>query len=277
MFIFSPLCFKTQGRGALFGISPSYAQDFVMPDMPDTSAMAMTGTGQIDIVIDPLRVRLVDGRVIQFSTLEIPDLSANDGGPLAENALEALRPLLEKKSVSIYQTKKKDKGRTNRMGHHMAHLIVRAPDKSETLWVQGYMIANGLARVLPSRDNTDLFEAMLKAETKARTDKTGLWSDEIYQVLSPQTAVAALYSWGIIEGKIHSSALVRNMLYLNFGDNWRDDFTIAVPSSVRRAMMKEGLNPQILANKTVRVRGWVQAYNGPYIELNHPAWLEILP
>ena len=68
----------------------------------------------------------------------------------------------------------------------------------------------------------------------------------------------------------------KNKIYLNFGDNWRTDFTIMITPAIRKKMIAQGHDPLSLQGVKVRVRGWLENYNGPNIELIHPAWLEVL-
>lgn len=254
----------------------AYAQEeekFLVPPAPDFSELVMTGEAQVDTVIDPLRVRLLDGRIVQLAGVGIPDLTPHDTGDIGMAALEALRETLDKKHVKIYQSKDVEKARLNRMGFHLAHLA----EKNSGMWVQGALVLNGLARVRPSELNPDMAEPMLTLEEQAREASRGLWADQKYAVLSPETASTGLHHWAIIEGTVHGSAMAGNTIYLNFGPDWRTDFTVGIKPEVRRELAKLGIDPLQFANKHVRVRGWLESYNGPYIELMHPVWIEALP
>ncbi len=239
----------------------------------DFSQLIMTGEAQVEQIIDPLRIRLQDQRIIQLTGIDIPDLTPYDTGDIGMTALDFLKESLLKKHIKIYQTKKKGKGRMNRMGYHLAHIA----EKNSTLWIQGALIENGLARVRPSALNTEMVPQMLALEHKARQEKRGLWADEQYAILTPETAAQSLYQWAIIEGTVRANAMSKNKVYLNFGNDWRKDFTIGIPSKIRRELSKNGIDPLGYAGKTVRVRGWLEKYNGIYIELMHPVWIEVLP
>ena len=83
-------------------------------------------------------------------------------------------------------------------------------------------------------------------------------------------------SYEIVEGRIETVAEVRGRTYLNFGKNWRRDFTITIASDA--AKLFEGQNEGLAAlrGRSVRVRGWIENVNGPSINLTHPEQLEIL-
>lgn len=254
----------------------AYAQEeekFLFPPAADFSALTMTGEAQVEAVIDPLRVRLLDGRIVQLTGIGVPDLTPYDTGDIGMAALAVMKDKLTRKHVKIYQSKDAQKARLNRMGYHLAHLV----EKNDGLWVQGALIANGLARVRPSELNPDMAEPMLTLEEQAREAKRGLWADEKYAILSPETAGKSLHHWAIIEGTVHGNAMAGNTVYLNFGPDWRTDFTVGIKPEVRRELVKLGIDPLQFANKHVRVRGWLESYNGPYIELMHPVWIETLP
>ncbi len=266
-----------------------------LPTNADYGDLRLIGTVKINQVIDALTLRLDDGRIIQLSAVDFPDLTPYEAGDIALAAHKALSELLTGKSVRLYQTKKADKGRTNRMSNELAHIDVNAPTPPETsdtsdtadkephtIWAQGYLILNGLARARPNERNPEMAVQMYALEQIAREKKVGMWNPEKYpamQVLTPDTADTAMNSFAVIEGTIKSVAMVKNVTYLNFGNNWRDDFTIAVESATRRQMLKEkpDMNLLSLGGSNVRVRGWVESYNGAFIKLEHPALIEFLP
>ena len=82
--------------------------------------------------------------------------------------------------------------------------------------------------------------------------------------------------FGVIEGKIKKVASVRNNVYLNFGDNWKTDFTVMITPALRKKLSRNGLDTLNLAGQTIRVRGWVREYNGPLIELDTPSHLQLI-
>ncbi len=259
-----------------FFTASAYAQEeekFLFPPVPDLSELVMTGEAQVEAVIDPLRVQLLDGRIVQLASIDIPDLTPYDTGDLGMAALEVMREQLVKKTVKIYQSKDTKNARANRMGYHLAHLV----EKNGGFWTQGALIANGLARVRPSKHNAEMTPAMLTLESEAREGKRGLWADAKYAILTSETAASGLYNWAIVEGTINASAVANNTVYLNFGPDWKTDFTIGIKPDVRRKLANMGIDPLSFANKPVRVRGWMESYNGPYIELMDPVWIEPLP
>lgn len=238
----------------------------------DFSAMQYMGQAKVEQIIDPQTIRLNDGRLIWLSGLDFPDNDPRDPGPLAVTTRDILSDYLDGETIRIYQTKTRDKGRQNRMGHEIAHIT----RKSDGGWVQGMLLSLGLARVRTTPDTPQLASTMYQREQDARGEKIGLWEEEKFQILTPDTAADKIGSFQIIEGHIQKAALVRNTLYLNFGANWRTDFTVMIEPADKRKFQKAGLDPLGWNGKTIRVRGWLEEYNGPLIRLKHPEAVEIL-
>jgi micrococcal nuclease len=64
--------------------------------------------------------------------------------------------------------------------------------------------------------------------------------------------------------------------YLNFGADWRADFTVRVRRTELEGALA-GLDLEGLGGRLVEVRGVVLEAGGPLIELSHPEQLQVLP
>ncbi|MEZ5919134.1 MAG: thermonuclease family protein [Alphaproteobacteria bacterium] len=240
-------------------------------------ALRKTGSGRVTTIIDPQTLQLQDGRIIRLAGLNFPDYIPQDenteeNGKYTALAMDILRDMLIGKDVDLYQTSKKDWGRMNRMGHHIAHL----KRQEGGLWVQGTLLSLGLAQVRTSQRNPEMAVQMLAREAQARADGLGLWAEETYRILTPDEAAGATGHFVLVEGRVESAAIKKNRIYLNFGQNWRDDFTVSIPPGSKRLFSKQGIDPLAFNGKTLRVRGRVEMYNGPYIEINHPEAIEVI-
>ncbi len=230
------------------------------------------GIAKVSEVVNPLTIKLEDGRIIHLAGLDFPDLDFYEAGDLSITAQKILEDFLEHKKVIIYQTKSKDKGRMNRMGHYISHLV-RANDNK---WTQGLLLSLGVARVRTTKYNPEMAGQMLALENTARENKSGMWNMEEHQILTPKQAEGRIGSYQIVEGTVKSAALRKNKLYLNFGNNWRDDFTVAISAFDLRQFIKKKIDPKSWNGKLIRVRGWIKSYNGPYMEINHSERFEAL-
>ncbi len=238
----------------------------------DFELMRQTGGGTVSEVVNPLTVKLEDGRLVDLAGLDYPDLDFYDPGDLAVTAQEILNDFLKGQKVTIYQTATTAKGRVNRMNHHIAHLV----RNKDGVWVQGMLLSLGVARVRTTKYNPEMATQMLALENKARQEKAGLWAMEKYAILTPEQAKEHIGSYQVVEGVVNSVSMHRNKLYLNFGHNWKDDFTIGISAFDERDFKQHKFEPRRWSGKKIRVRGWVESYNGPYIEIDHPERVETL-
>lgn len=240
----------------------------------DFSSLSQPETVKVRQVIDPLTFTIrQDDRIFRLVSLDLPGQTSYDPTNNATQAKALLVKLIEGKDIHIYQTKNRTKGRINAMGHNLVH----AETIQDKIWAQGTLLSAGLARVKTTSSNPELAKQMYKAEQKARTEKKGLWENERYTVLTPETSHNAAKTFQIVEGKILNTAIRKNRFYLNFGTDWKEDFTISISPEKRKDFAKQGYNPLEWNGKHIRVRGWLDSYNGPYIEIDHPEALEFLP
>ncbi len=222
-------------------------------------------------VIAPDTIKLSDGQTVRLSGLHFIDYSQDNAGSFSLTVMKVLNDMLVGQETILYQTAKKDWGRTNRMGHSLGHIV----RKSDNAWVQGTIISLGLAMVKTGARNPEMAKELYALEDQARLAKMGIWAKDM-QTLSPEQAGDHLKTYQVVVGVIESVALKQNRTYLNFGKNWRDDFTVSISPEDKRAFNKDGMNPMEWSGKRVRVRGMTEEYNGPYIEIDHPEMIEVL-
>lgn len=242
-------------------------------EMPsgDFKSMTATSKGRVVEIIDPLTIRLDDDSIVSLTGLDYPDLDYYQPGNFAIMTLKIMKDFLLDQDVTLYQTKNDGLGRINRMGHQLGHLVRR-----DGVWAQGLMLSLGLARVRTTGSNTEMAAQMYDLENTARDSKAGIWNVQGYKIIPADAADAAIGSYSLIEGEIIKTAMQKNRLYLNFGKDWRSDFTISIAPRYLKIFNAEGINPQKWGRKRIRVRGWVENFNGPYIEVDHPQQIEIL-
>jgi len=187
--------------------------------------------------------------------------------PLAEESKRALETLTLGKTVRLsFAGSEKD-----RHGRLLAHL--HTPSGA---WVQGEMLKRGMARVYSFPDNRAAVEDLLVLERDAREAKRGIWSLGFYTVREPQELSRLIGTFQLVTGRVLKAAKVKGTVYLNFGADWRTDFTIMVKAKAARLFAKAGVDPLALEGRMVRVRGWLKKFNGPMIEASHPEQIEVL-
>jgi len=250
---------------ALLGGRPAHAG--TPPAPAALSALPRGGEGVVAEVREDLTLRLTDGTVVRLALLlpPRPPLGQKTWPPLGK-ARALLAALVQGKAVTLHWPEPQ----WDRHGRRVAH-VLRANDG---LWVQEALVAAGLVQVLTFADERAAAAALLHAEDDARTARRGLWTDPAFGVHDAGTAARTVGTFRIIEGTVLDTAEVRGRIYLNFGADWRTDFTVLIPP---QAVKRFDTDPLALAGRRIRVRGWVQDYNGPLIEVTHPEAVELLP
>lgn len=187
--------------------------------------------------------------------------------PLADEAREALRQLIAGRRVRLSYGGR----RMDRHGRLLAHLH----DEKGT-WMQGEMLARGLARVYSFADNRAVVGEMLALERRARDARRGLWAHPFYAVRDQARAGRFIGGFQLVEGRVLDVALVRGRAYFNFGTNWRTDFTISLNPRAVRLFRRAKVDLGAYKGRRVRVRGWIKSFNGPMIEATHPEQIEVV-
>ncbi len=220
------------------------------------------------IVLDPAIRGASEVRLVGIQAPKLPlGRKGFEPWPLSDESKAALTALVLGKDVTLfYGGRKKD-----RHGRLLAHLRT-----SDGEWVQGRMLHAGMARVYSFADNRAEVAALLDHERTARDANEGIWAHPYYAIRNPETVSAFIGRYELIEGISTAIAEVKGRIYMNFGEDWRKDFTITVEKKVRKMFDKAGIDLLSLSGRKIRVRGWVKSFNGPLINLTHPERLEIL-
>lgn len=202
----------------------------------------------------PLESMLRDGSTVRLSGIDVP----------APHMAEASKLL---KSFEIRPPD--ENAKTDRYDRRLAQLYA-----TDGIWLQGELLKNGLARVQTTKNNTELAQEMYALEDQARRQKRGLWADDAFSIRTINNVGDYKDSFQIVEATVLDAVARRDRLYLNFGTDWKTDFTVSMPNGVKKRFEYD---PLTLKGKTIRVRGWVEDYNGPMIEIDHPEQIVILP
>lgn len=219
---------------------------------------------QVDVahIVDAGSFVLADGRQAKLAAVLPPRATES----LAEEAHRHLSSALAGKPIALAF----DGRTTDRHGALVAHVFVDGG------WLQQSLIGSGLARVRTDADTAACAAPLLAAEAAARKAKRGLWALPGHRVRNAEELEADIGTFQIVEGKVASVAASRGRTFVNFGADYRTDFTITIAARDRKRMAKDGLDPMTWAGKRIRVRGWLSRLNGPEVELTHAAQIQII-
>lgn len=155
-------------------------------------------------------------------------------------------------------------------------LVVHARLVGDALTLQERLAAAGAARVAPQTDDLALIDRLLALEAQARARRSGLWALEGFRVFNADAAEDAIGAYHLIEGQVERATLARGRFYLNFGEDYKTDFTASAASALYRRWVKQDFDLTALEGARVRIRGFVQAINGPSVDLTHRRQVEVL-
>ena len=246
------------------------ACDVATPEETTVRALEETGT----LVLD-------DGRRVRLGGVLLPRK------PLALQHIKTWRAeaSAKKKLASLIKNHRirlrLDDATRDRYGRYRAHIFTVS--NGNLSWIQEELVLAGLARVHAEPGDAACIGHLLQREQQARVARHGIWSDPFYKIMQA-SAVGPLmkrrHSFQIVEGKVEDVAVVKRQVYLNFGRDWRNDFTAALPkpgSEKRRDRDSLALeNLKALRGRKVRVRGWIERRNGPLVRLTHPEDIELI-
>ncbi len=196
-------------------------------------------------------------------------------GAASQAATQALAALVRGRAVQLHLDQRTQDWR----GHWLVHVSI-APGsggspRGET-WIQGRLPQQGHARVYTTKGNEALAAEMLGLEEQARQAGRGLWRLPEYAVRPALALDHVADSFQIIQGEVVSVAVTGGRVYLNFGKDWRQDFTVVIPRPDVSGFPGRLRGVRALAGKHVRVRGWVFRLNGPAIRADHGTIVEVL-
>lgn len=226
-------------------------------------------------VTDGDTVILDSGDKVRLIGLQAPKLPLGrpdfEAWPLADEAKSYLEELSLGEQVSV----RFGGAEQDRHGRVLGHMFIG----DDEVWAQQEMLRAGLARVYSFADNRSCLEELYRTEAVARAERAGIWADPYYvigQADRPDTVMALEGEYALIEGRVLNADLSGSRVYLNFGRDWDTDFTAVIERSALRMFEADGADPLALADALVRVRGWVEDWNGPRIEITHPEQIEVL-
>jgi len=224
-------------------------------------------TGQVVAISGPLSLALETGEgplEVRLAELDAPDADA--GRAWLETHLQGQQIRLR------YDGLQRDR-------YDRALAQAYLPGAGGDVWVQADMVSAGLARVLSHPGNRGAALSLLALEAQARAEGVGLWGDPAFHVRDPDPDRLAqdIGTVQLVEGRVLEVTRLRSgRTYINFGLDYRTDFTVLVEAADEAAFEAADQSLADLAGRRIRVRGWIEAENGPLMRIDHPERIEWL-
>ena len=186
--------------------------------------------------------------------------------PAAAASRDALSKVLRDRTVTLAPA---DDAARDRYGRTIAQVF------ADGTWVQAALLRAGEVRAAPDRASASCASALLAAEAEGRERRLGQWRGG-FRVQDPDSIRNRVGSFQIVEGSVVTASVMRGRAFINFGADYRTDFTVTIEPEDMRTFRQAKFDVPALAGKRVRVRGWVEFYNGPEITIATPAAIEVL-
>ena len=224
---------------------------------------------------------LGDGRTVRLAGILAP--RRTQGGSPSEARAE-----MEKELAALVQGKKVElrlgEEKRDRYGRLAAQVM--AGSDGGRVWVQERLAGAGLVRIMSYADNRICIRELLARENEARAANLGLWKSGHFAVRAANAESllnGLVRSYEIVEGRVQKVVEIRGRTYLNFGEDYRRDFSVYISEKSARqfgdpggAGGNAGTEFAKLKGQFIRVRGWIENFNGPSIAVTHPEQIEVL-
>jgi endonuclease YncB( thermonuclease family) len=223
-------------------------------------------------VIDGDTLVLEGGETVRLMGINAPEVDVpehqHQGQPYGQEAKAFLKQWLEGKKITLKTNPEQPKDRYNRT---LASLYT-----TEGQWVQARMVREGYAHVYSFKDNRLGVKELLEVEKEAIAAKRGIWGTEYHRLVTAEQVSADDRRFHLVEGVVQQVAIVKGNVYLNFGEDWKSDFTAFIPKAEKESVEAALGELKQIKNKKIQVRGWVFSRNGAMIEVTHPEQVTIL-
>jgi len=223
-------------------------------------------------VIDGDTVKLENGKILRYIGIDAPEMRKKikerwiyNPAPFAEEAKEYNKKLVEGKYIRVeFDVKKIDE-----YGRLLGYVFV------DNTFVNAKLLEEGLAVLYTRPPNVKYVDLFVKLQKKARRGKKGLWKN--CKAIDASSAYKFIGQIRTVRGRVLSTYRSQNCIFLNFGKDWRKDFTVVIFKESWDYFKRKGIDPIVFyKNKMVEVTGRIREYNGPEIIVNLPEEIIIL-
>jgi micrococcal nuclease len=223
-------------------------------------------------VIDGDTVKLANGQLLRYLGIDTPEVRIKKGTifeydpqPFSLESKEFNRALVENKFVRIeFDVEKYD-----RYGRILGYCFVGDSFVNARLLAEGYAV---LSTRPPNVKYTDVF---LQEQLNARGNKMGLWG--VYETIGVDEADDFINQIRTVRGRVLDTYNSHKAVFLNFGPDYKTDFTVVIFNDCVRFFRDAGIEPDIFyKGKVVEISGRIKAYNGPEIIVCIPQQIQVV-
>lgn len=221
-------------------------------------------------VIDGDTVIATTGEKIRYLGIDAPEMVSekNPAQYFAEESKMTNKKLVEGKIIKL----EFDVEKTDRHGRLLAYVFLK-----DGTFVNTKLIEEGSARSYFIPPNIKYYAQFKKTEIEAMKNRKGVWNES--DSLTPIFHIEAIRHIGkfrFVEGIVRNSRKTENGVYLNFGDNPDEDFSVIIFKSDYQRFQEKGINPaSYYTGKKVVVYGKIKLYRGAEIVVSFPEDIKV--
>ncbi|MEK6591316.1 MAG: thermonuclease family protein [Nitrospinota bacterium] len=216
-------------------------------------------------VIDGDTIIATTGEKVRYLGIDAPEL-ASEKGPVqffAEDSKNANKELVNGKSIRM----EFDAEKIDRHGRLLAYVYLK-----DGTFINAKLIDGGSARVYFIPPNMKYYDQFKKLEKEAIGRQEGLWSEPYSTTPIPHfEAIKHIGKYRFIEGTVKKVYKTEKAIYLNFGENPDEDFTVTIFNRDYPRFYEKGIDLiNYYTGKKIIVYGKVKLYRGAEIIVSFP-------
>ncbi len=223
-------------------------------------------------VVDGDTVRLSNGKILRYIGVDAPEIRIREEKgflykpqPFALEAREFNRKLVENKPVRL----ELDIEKMDRYGRLLAYCFV------DDIFVNAELLKEGYAVLYTKPPNLKYQDLFVRLQKEARQQKKGLWG--AYEVISEKEAHLYINQIRTVRGKVLKTRQSKRCIFLNFGQDYKKDFTVVIFKENLKYFFERGIDPlNFYKGKIVEVTGKIREYNGLEIIVSYPAEINVI-
>lgn len=169
------------------------------------------------------------------------------------------------------------RGESDRWGRaHVDATLDETDAEATTPDLAAGLVALGLVAVDAGERDTLCRPALLAVEAGARRRGSGLWRQTGPDVQDGPALRARLGRFVVLQGAVRWVGERPRRTYLDFVRRGEDGLTVTVSKRTWRVLQERGLSAASLRGRQVRVRGVVEAWRGPTLDIASADMIEVL-
>lgn len=224
-------------------------------------------------------ISMMDGTALKLADLFVP--LDPETGKFPPRTLMRLRQMTKGAHAHIVTI-----GGLDRYGTHKAFVFLRQP-QGDVVLLQERLIVEQLAVYMPGpapkkpiSTDCDLFAlqmGLLELDQKHTISNQTKREDLVSVYTAENQRLWDLEGeFTIVRGTVTNMRKTRNGISLNFGDDWKRDFTAYLSVSVSKELEDRHDKNFNLVGQRIQMRGFMDLYYGPAMRIDHLLQMEIL-